>query len=78
MHTTTQDGRLLYDWLMLYITGCTFTVAHESTRIGIHEMNAWVWRVNDDECPPKHPFVFVSWSDLPVCTNRLYQPAFGF
>ena len=32
---------------------------------------------NDYSYPPKHPLVFVSWSDLPVCTNLLYQPAFG-
>ena len=28
--------------------------------------------------PPKQPPVLVSWSDLPVWTNLLYQPAFGF
>ena len=28
--------------------------------------------------PQKHPLDFVSCSDFPVCTNRLYQPAFGF
>ena len=28
--------------------------------------------------PPKQPFVFVSRSDLPDWTKRLYQPAFGF
>ena len=47
-------------------------------RTGIHEMDACVRWDNGGNCPPKHPFVFVSWSDLPVCTNRLYQPAFGF
>ena len=26
--------------------------------------------------PPKHSLDLVSWSDLPVCTKRLYQPAF--
>ena len=28
--------------------------------------------------PPKHSLDLVSWSDLPVCTKRLYQPAFVF
>ena len=37
-------------------------------------MLVWCMRA----CPPKHPLDFVSCSDLPVCTNRLNQPAFGF
>ena len=28
--------------------------------------------------PPKHSLDLVSWSDLPVCTKRLYQRAFVF
>ena len=66
-------------WLYMVTHQWTCVIGHNTHEVcrAIYMMVSYMRMYNECSCPPKHPLVFVSWSDLPVCTNLLYQPAFG-
>ena len=73
----------------VYEGACIYIYIYEyiSDNPNGQRMAGWIMQHTCDGCmcvigqrcnrPPKQPLVFVSWSDLPVCTKRLYQPGFG-